>query len=619
MWVKFYLFLLCFLSVSLLADNGVLTEPYGLCAHPTRKIQANVVGDYEIAAELFDEMKGCNVKWLRTDFDWWLIEPKKDGNRNFQLIDDIVELAKTRNIGILPIIGDAVSWRQPGLWQKFTEIMVSRYKDCLPYWEVYNEPNAAGFWGGKPDPVAYGQLLVSTAKVIHGVNPDLKVVYGGLAAPIPLDFIKKSFQVGAADAMDVMNLHAYHRLPEYNLEPLRKVRQLMAEHNVAQKPLWITEVGWPTPAPTLFRNALPACLERLNLKPEKITCVVFDDPNNGYGGSELYSKELKCFKNLLPIRMEKLKSLDVKRYPVLSLAFHEGFPVKYIDDLLAYLRRGGTVISPCGCPFYFEISMEEGKSKWRSVGGKYWNRFHIGVDLPWENKSLPAKVEMQYPASGFADKFTVDFLPARTRFLNDKNLHPGDSLISVVESKSGSFHAPVLGIYRFNSELKGNIIAYTGTEWNEGVSEEAQALYLPRTYLIAYSVGVEKVFWYNLYAREKRSAEREDHFGIIHSDLSPKPAYIALKTLTEMLPSGSTVPELSVHNGVYLAKWTRPDKENVFAIWAIQSTEVALEINGDVKNVFSHMGEKLNLAETTSWAKPSVTYFVGPHDVKITF
>lgn len=76
--------------------------------------------------------------------------------------------------------------------------------------------------------------------------------------------------------------------------------------------------------------------------------------------------------------------------------------------------------------------------------------------------------------------------------------------------------------------------------------EMEQARRVARIYLISFAYGVDKVFWYNFRSYEKDPYYTEDNFGIVHSDLTPKPAYYAYKTMTTLCPSGSTRPVLEV-------------------------------------------------------------------------
>jgi hypothetical protein len=64
--------------------------------------------------------------------------------------------------------------------------------------------------------------------------------------------------------------------------------------------------------------------------------------------------------------------------------------------------------------------------------------------------------------------------------------------------------------------------------------------YLLRTYVCALAIGVERIAWYQFqdgiwFARRPDPEDLEYSFGILYTDLSPKPAYIAYGAMTEYL------------------------------------------------------------------------------------
>jgi hypothetical protein len=64
--------------------------------------------------------------------------------------------------------------------------------------------------------------------------------------------------------------------------------------------------------------------------------------------------------------------------------------------------------------------------------------------------------------------------------------------------------------------------------------------YLVRTYVCAMALGVERIAWYQFqdgvwFARRPNPDDLEYSFGILYTDLSPKPAYVAYGALTERL------------------------------------------------------------------------------------
>ena len=63
------------------------------------------------------------------------------------------------------------------------------------------------------------------------------------------------------------------------------------------------------------------------------------------------------------------------------------------------------------------------------------------------------------------------------------------------------------------------------------VSEAAAAAYAPRLALATFAAGIERSFLYELADEKPDPARRqpEQHFGLLRQDLSPKPAYTALR------------------------------------------------------------------------------------------
>jgi hypothetical protein len=70
---------------------------------------------------------------------------------------------------------------------------------------------------------------------------------------------------------------------------------------------------------------------------------------------------------------------------------------------------------------------------------------------------------------------------------------------------------------------------------NKGVSLEAQAAFLARQQLANLYAGVPISIWYDWKNDGTELAEREHNFGTVTHDLQPKPAYVAVQTLTREL------------------------------------------------------------------------------------
>lgn len=75
--------------------------------------------------------------------------------------------------------------------------------------------------------------------------------------------------------------------------------------------------------------------------------------------------------------------------------------------------------------------------------------------------------------------------------------------------------------------------ALPSQEGQPPVSEQAAAVYIPRLLAENYSAGIPRTFLYELLDEkpDPTLADSEQHFGLLRQDLSPKPAFLALRDL----------------------------------------------------------------------------------------
>jgi hypothetical protein len=91
-----------------------------------------------------------------------------------------------------------------------------------------------------------------------------------------------------------------------------------------------------------------------------------------------------------------------------------------------------------------------------------------------------------------------------------------------------------------------NVPGPLGTNSNTGVPEDVSGKYIPRLFLHYYDMGLPRAYAYemvDLMGDPSRSAA-EKHWGLLRSDYSAKPAYVALKRLIGLLsdPGPSFAP-----------------------------------------------------------------------------
>jgi hypothetical protein len=89
----------------------------------------------------------------------------------------------------------------------------------------------------------------------------------------------------------------------------------------------------------------------------------------------------------------------------------------------------------------------------------------------------------------------------------------------------------------------GNTTALNETSGMRPCSESVQAVYAVRTYLQHFADGIGRTYMYEL-AEESPDpglTNSEDHFGLLRSDYSEKPAFVAIKNLLSIVGWGSPV------------------------------------------------------------------------------
>lgn len=153
--------------------------------------------------------------------------------------------------------------------------------------------------------------------------------------------------------------------------------------------------------------------------------------------------------------------------------------------------------------------------------------------------------------------------------------------------------------------------ALTGSHSHETTAarEDEQARRVARIHLIAFAYGVDKVFWYKFRACENDPTYSEDFFGLVHHDLSPKPAFHAYRVLTSMCPSGSTRPILTRHGQTYDVHWKRTERCHVHALWEpAGKSRLELE-NADWVKFYDYMGQSININGQTSIALGSCVVY----------
>lgn len=236
--------------------------------------------------------------WIRQEFPWEDIEIHGKGDFEdrrtkphksaWLKYDRIVTLAEEYDVEILARLDNPPAWSRAagdkigtlappdnfGDFGDFAAAIAERYCGRINYYQVWNEPNIYPEWGEQDvDPGAYTELLRVAYQRIKAACPEATVVSAALAQNIEagghhmsdLLFLERMYAAGADDYFDVLGAQAFGlwtgptdrraSRDRANFSRIELTRDIMVRHGDANKPIWITEMGWaavPEDIPTAY-------------------------------------------------------------------------------------------------------------------------------------------------------------------------------------------------------------------------------------------------------------------------------------------------------------------------------------------------------------------------------
>lgn len=228
--------------------------------------------------EHFQDLKELEIKYIRYDADWSVIQSHNSREYDWTKTDRIVETATRNGVESLMIITYAPGWAQRiecrdqnhqcqvasnETFARFAGEVAKRYKGQVHDFEIWNEPNYGTTNLPRNDAKAYAELLQTTYKSIKKENPEANILTGGLAmcgndgiSTAPVDFIASLYDSGAKGYFDGIALHphTYPGAPESPYDwngwkTISAIRDIMIANADSEKKIWISEYGAPTGGP----------------------------------------------------------------------------------------------------------------------------------------------------------------------------------------------------------------------------------------------------------------------------------------------------------------------------------------------------------------------------------
>jgi len=264
--------------------------------------------------------------------------------------------------------------------------------------------------------------------------------------------------------------------------------------------------------------------------------------------------------------------VDAVVYP-----FDETFPADTHDDVVAFVMRGGVLVDLGGMPMWRPVTEPEPGRFVRlddDEAGEARRKLRISAEAWWTAPALPREDRAFPTAAARAAGFRGD--PAgelANRFQTPRFLRDGDKFTPLLTTPGGAVAASLTHL------AEGGCVVVGGARRKgaaETITEETQARYLVRSLAICFAEGVGQYFWYELRANENDPFYSENHFGLMHHNLTPKPAWGAYLNFTLARPSGSEQkpgPWRDGACGLYFPQWTRPDGTPAGVIWKTGAAE----------------------------------------------
>jgi hypothetical protein len=248
-------------------------------------VAANV---YPSASD-FQRISRGGVRTVRCLFSWPAVE-QSPGVRDWQQLDSVVESAAESNTQLLPLLNGTPLWASaeaanpkaytpsgPPIytpqgragWVAFVGDLARRYGTTGTFWalhpelprvpihswQIWNEVNLPFFWGGKPSPRGYADLLRLSRGALSEADPSAQVILAGL---LPYQsivtgtvsggrYLKRLYRVkGVRKLFDAVAIHPYGIKPRGVVGELRLMRKVLNSVGARRVPIWATEFGWTT-------------------------------------------------------------------------------------------------------------------------------------------------------------------------------------------------------------------------------------------------------------------------------------------------------------------------------------------------------------------------------------
>ncbi|MBM3499928.1 MAG: hypothetical protein FJX74_14805 [Armatimonadetes bacterium] len=202
-------------------------------------------------------MARAGVHWLRPWLAWentWRTQEPRPGEWDPRALDAALRRMEAHGLRYEYILFAAPDWvADPGRssvppvermdqWAAWVEKLVTRYRDRVKVWEVWNEPDLMWPEDSRHSGEHYLAMLKATYAAARRADPGCTVQ--GLSHAGYEDWLAKVGDLGAAPHMDQATIHSY-ALPREFATHVERRKSLLAAHGMSDRPVWVNEFGAP--------------------------------------------------------------------------------------------------------------------------------------------------------------------------------------------------------------------------------------------------------------------------------------------------------------------------------------------------------------------------------------
>lgn len=224
-------------------------EPTGVCH-----------AGYSRSDEEYAALDELGVRIVRIDFHWREVQ-RDPGTWTLDHFDSFVDAAERHDMNVLALLSfdnDAVEQSPEGrkrdkyiapedvpLFLEYVRRIVTRYKDRVYAWEIWNEADMPRFWKGTAE--EFYNLARRTADAVREVSPEARLLGTAMTSPLGAyvpSMIEGMHRSGAMRKVDHPTMHTYVSDPRGYYNEFLRIQNAAAKAGHPGS-IWITELGAP--------------------------------------------------------------------------------------------------------------------------------------------------------------------------------------------------------------------------------------------------------------------------------------------------------------------------------------------------------------------------------------